>query len=487
MLDDSKIKFRIESDSLGSMDVPFDALFGIHSLRASSNFPDNTPFQPEWYRAMGDVKLACYRAYSNFIAALRVKLQPADLPFSLLTNEVIEALEKAATQVSAGEYAEHFIVPAISGGAGTSINMNINEIITNVALKSLGANAGDYHTIDPIEAANIYQSTNDVVPTALRVALIRLFRQLESTINTLRLEIENKEKEFRNEMRVAYTQMQEAVPSSYGILFSSYSEALSRDWWRVSKCFERIKTVNLGGSAVGTGIAVPKFFIMEVVGELQKITGLPLTRSENLPDATSSLDTLVEVHAVIKSHAVNLEKMVSDIRLLASDVAGIHALSIPQKQVGSSIMPGKINPVIPEFVISVAHKVYANDNLITGLSAQGCLDLNAYLPLIGHALIDSLKLLIAANTTIAANLISGITIKQGIGAEILFKSPAVTTALSPFIGYTQAAILAKEMKNSSCDVFEANRKLKFVDDEKLKNILKPENLLKTGFTLSDLK
>ena len=280
--------------------------------------------------------------------------------------------------------------------------------------------------------------------------------------------------------------MQEAVPSTYGLLFSTYSEALSRDWWRISKCFERIKTVNLGGGAIGTGLAVPKFFIMEVVPELQKLTGLPVTRSENLSDATNNLDSFVEVHAILKAHAVNLEKMVSDLRMLASDVAGKHSVAIPQRQVGSSIMPGKVNPVIPEFVVSAAHKIYSNDMLISSLSAQGCLDLNAYIPVIGHALLESLKLLIAADKTIADNLIEGIQIASRSGAYSLFRSPAITTALSPLIGYQKAVLLAKEMKASGCDVFEANAKLGLLAEEKLRVVLKPENLVKTGFTLNDL-
>jgi len=485
-MSDNTNKFRLEMDSLGSLEVPLDVLYGIHSLRANQNFPDKTRFFEEWYKAMGDVKLACYKAYRSFSFALKSKLPAESLPFKLIDDEVLHALEAAATNVASGAHFDQFIVPAVSGGAGTSINMNVNEIITNSALNLLGFNAGDYDKIDPIETANIYQSTNDVVPTAFKVALIRLFIELEAKINVLRLAIEKKENEFRNEMRIAYTQMQEAVPSSYGILFSTYSEALSRDWWRVSKCFERIKTVNLGGSAVGTGIAVPKFFIMEVVSELQKITGLPITRSENLADATNNLDSLVEVHATIKAHAVNLEKMVSDIRLLASDVSGIHTFSIPQKQVGSSIMPGKVNPVISEFVISSAHKIYANDLLVTSLSAQGCLDLNAYLPVIGHAMIDSLKLLIAANITIAENLVSGLRIEAGTGSAQIYHSPSITTALSPFIGYKNAALLAKEMKAMGCDIFEANRKHKIMDADKLISALKPENLTKTGFTLNDI-
>jgi len=383
--------FRTEHDSLGPLQVPAFVLYGIHSMRAVGNFPDRTSFHLEWYKAMGVVKLACYKAYRSF--SLAVAERNTELPFKLLEKGIIEALEFAAVEVSEGSHFTSFIVPAVSGGAGTSINMNVNEIIANVALQKLGLELGSYEVIDPIETANIYQSTNDVVPTALKVAVMQLLGDLESGINTLRQRIEITEGKYRNELRIAYTQMQEAVPSSYGMLFSTYSEALSRDWWRVSKCFERIKIVNLGGSAVGTGIGVPKYFIMEVVPVLQNLTGLPVTRNENLADATNNLDSFVEVHAILKAHAVNLEKMVSDIRLLASDVAGVHGLQIQQRQVGSSIMPGKVNPVIPEFVISAAHKIYSNDMLITSLSAQGCLDLNAYLPVIGHALLESLKLL----------------------------------------------------------------------------------------------
>ena len=287
-------------------------------------------------------------------------------------------------------------------------------------------------------------------------------------------------------LRIAYTQMQEAVPSSYGKLFSTYNEALSRDWWRVSKCFERIKVVNLGGSAVGTGIAVPRFFIMEVVSNLQKITNLPVTRSENLPDATNNLDSLVEVHAILKAHAVNLEKMTSDLRLLASDITISNELSIPQKQVGSSIMPGKVNPVIVEFVISAAQKIYANDMLISSLSARGCLDLNAYLPVIGNAMLESLHLLIACDKTITENIFDNLNINAHIAEERLFKSPAITTALSPYIGYNKASEIAKLMKKENINVFEANDILQLIATDKLKEILKPDNLLKTGYSINDL-
>ena len=226
--------------------------------------------------------------------------------------------------------------------------------------------------------------------------------------------------------------------------------------------------------------------VMEVVQTLARVTGLPVTRSENLSDATCNLDALVEVHAILKAHAVNLEKMVSDIRLLASDLVHQNQLSIPQRQLGSSIMPGKVNPVIPEFVISSAHIIYANDQLISSLCASGCLELNAYLPVIGNALLQSLNLLIACNNTLQNNLFDGLIVHTDTGSDKLFRSPAVTTALSPYIGYHKAALLANEMKISGITVFEANQKLNLIDDDKLKNILKPENLLKLGYSLNDL-
>lgn len=477
---------RIEKDFIGEKQVSENALYGIHSLRAKENFPDNTQFHVEWYRALGLTKLACYQTYQSFKKAAESKFDLKTLPINFISDDIISVLIKTAEEISEGKHFENFIVPAIQGGAGTSINMNVNEIISNVSLNKIGEKAGNYSVIDPIEHANIYQSTNDVIPTSLKIATIQLLEKLEDEINKLRFKIEELEKKYRNTLRIAYTQMQEAVPSSYGKLFSTYNEALSRDWWRVSKCFERIKVVNLGGSAIGTSIAVPQYFVMEVVSNLQKITKLPITRSENLSDATNNLDTFVEVHAIMKSHAVNLEKMVSDIRILASDLLQNKELTIPQKQVGSSIMPSKVNPVIPEFVISVAHKVYSNDSLITSLSAQGCLDLNAYIPVIGHALLESLKLLIAANKTLKDNLFSEIEINEKIALEKLYKSPSITTALIPYLGYNKSSEISKEMRKNSCNIFEVNDKLQFISTEKLNRILETQNLLKTGFSLNDL-
>jgi aspartate ammonia-lyase len=479
-------KMRIEKDFIGEVNIPRDALYGIHSVRARKNFPSREPFHKEWYKAMGVTKLACYQTYKKYKQAVLENYPGHDLAQALFGDDIVEALISSAKEVSTGMHFDHFIVPAIQGGAGTSINLNVNEIIANNALIKLGREAGDYSTIDPIEQANVFQSTNDVVPTALKVAIMQQLNILEENINTSRFAVEALETKHRDDLRTAFTQMQQAVPSSFGKLFSAYSEAFSRDWWRTSKGLERIKTVNLGGSAIGTGLGVPRFFIMEVIHELQKLTGLPVNRGENPVDTTSNLDALVEVHAILKAHAVNLEKTASDLRFLSSGLAGKKEIHLPPKQVGSSIMPGKVNPVIPEYLVSVAHVVYANDQLVSSLCGQGNLELNPYLPTIGHAMLTSLKNLVSANRTFHENLLEEMQVDTRAAHEKLFKSPSITTALVPYIGYHEATKLAREMVEKGLDIYTANENLKAMEKNKLKEILNPGNLLRLGFSLKDL-
>lgn len=478
---------RTESDSLGQINLPREALYGIHSYRAKNNFTNNTPFPIEWYKAVNIVKLAYYLTYKDFKSKAKdrlSKIQNIKIDFD---DKIIDVLIESAKEASVGEYFDSFIVPGIQGGAGTSINMNINEIIANVALKKLGKNAGDYDFINPLDHSNMFQSTNDVIPSSLKVAIIYLLNELEKSINYLRSKIESLEQKYRKVPRIAYTQFQAAVPSSYGLLFSAYNETLSRDWWRVSKCFERIKMLNIGASAVGTGISVPRYFIMNVIQKLQELTSLPLTRSENLSDATQNLDTLVEVHSILKANAVNLEKISSDIRLLASDLLNQNIVRIPKLQAGSSIMPGKVNPVAVEYTVSISQIIYSNDILISNLSGMGNLDLNPYLPLIGIKFIESLKLLISANNSLADNLFSGLEIDIDKANINFIKNPSITTLLNTYIGYINSEKIAIEMKESQTDIITANEKLKLIDEDKLKNLIKIENFLKLGFSLNDLE
>ena len=478
---------RIEKDFLGEVSVPADALYGIHSHRARQNFANSVPFPIEWFKSTGTVKLACYRTVRKFLKAIQKEHPDLVDHLRLPSEKVLGALESAAIEVSSGSHFEDFIVPGVQGGAGTSINLNVNEIISNVALGFLGKKPGEYDLVDPIETANIYQSTNDVIPTALTITTMLLLNELEEAVNGTRSSMEQLEKRYRSSLRLAFTQMQEAVPSTYGQLFGAYNEALSRDWWRVSKAFERIKVVNLGGGATGTGISLPRFYIMEVVPVLKNLTSLPLTQGEHLPDATSNLDKWVEVHAILKAHAVNMEKIGSDLRLLASGIGESREISLPDRQVGSSIMPGKVNPVIAEYIISSAHRIYANDQLITSLSAQGCLELNAYLPEIGCAMLDSLKLLTSMNRSMKNHMLDGLEIDEEKASTRLFRSPAVTTVLSPLIGYHRAAEMAKVMKEGGINVFEANKKLKILEKAKLEKLMEPDQLLKKGFTMNDIR
>ncbi|PWE01207.1 lyase family protein [Marinilabilia rubra] len=477
---------RTEKDFLGEIEIHDDKLYGIHSVRAQANFPAKSHFPIEWYSAIGLVKKAYYRTYRNFRDTARQKQLNGPTGHQWMSDQQVNSLEEAAEEISSGRYFNHFIVPGIQGGAGTSINMNINEIIANTALKKSGHNPGEYEITDPLDHANIFQSTNDVVPTALHLSLMQQSHKLETSINKLRFSLEELETQHRNILRQGYTQMQKAVPSSYGHLFSSYSDALSRDWWRVSRIRERLKEVNLGGGAAGTGMGIPRYFILNAIAELRKLTNLPLSHSENLADTTMNQDSLVEVHAILKAHAVNLEKISNDLRLIGSDISRHQSLKIPQKQMGSSIMPGKVNPVIVEYVVSVSHKVYANDQMISGLAGQGCLDLNAYLPSIGVAMLESFNLLESACRSLHQNMLKDLQIDAEDEQKDLFKSASITTALVPYIGHKEAEKIALEMKDAQESIFEVNDRLKVLSDKLLREILKPSSLISKGFSLNDL-
>lgn len=477
---------RKEKDFLGEILLPDDVLYGIHAHRASENFANHTPFSKEWYCAVGLVKQACYQTALSFARASAEKFPEKPLPEACRDMNVLQKMEETASEVSRGLYFDHFIVPAVQGGAGTAINMNINEIIANATLQKLGYPPGIYDVVDPFLHANLFQSTNDVIPTALKVAFMKNLYVLEDQVNQLRTETEKLESSNRYQLRISYTQMQRALPSSFGMLFSAWSDALSRDWWRISKCFERIKVTNLGGGASGSGMSIPRYFIMEVTQKLRQISQMPVTRSENLTDTTQNLDAFVEVHAILKAHAVNLEKMASDLRLLGSEITGRKEVELPRVQTGSSIMPGKTNPVINEFVISCAHKIYSNDMLISNLCGQGSLDLNPYIPLIGHAMMESLHLLIQSNIAFREKIFKEMDIYPEIAMGKLLYSPSLTTALLPLIGYGKATELALIMKNEDLDIYQANRKIEVMDEDRLKSLLKPENLLKLGYSLKDM-
>ncbi|MCK4518832.1 MAG: aspartate ammonia-lyase, partial [Candidatus Omnitrophica bacterium] len=373
------MEYRIETDLLGEMKIPADAYWGIHSRRARDNFPFSGTFvNPSLIAAVAMVKKACCTANAEL---------------GYIDNKRAEVINRACDEVIKGEFKEQFVVAALQGGAGTSTNMNVNEVISNRALELLGKDKGDYSVIHPIETLNLHQSTNDVYPTAVKVAVIFQLKKLSAAIALLQGAFQKKEKEFAGIVKIGRTELQEAVPMTLGAEFSAFAGAFARDRWRVFKCEERVRTVNIGGTAVGTGLTAPRSYIFLVIEKLRELTGLGLTRGENLVDQTANSDSFVEVSGILKAHAQNLIKIANDLRLLHL----FKEIELPKAQTGSSIMPGKINPVIMEAAIQAGLKVIANDLLVTEAASRGTFQINEFMPLLSHAVLESLDILIEIN------------------------------------------------------------------------------------------
>ncbi len=365
---------RTESDLLGAAPVEADALFGIHTVRARENFPlAGRPVHGELVRAYGTVKLA---------AALTNR----DLGVWADDPAKAEAIERACRELADGLLDDAVIVDLLQGGAGTSTNMNVNEVLANRALELLGEPRGAYERVSPLDDVNLHQSTNDTYPTALRLAAIRLLHDLEEQVVALQEAFQAKEKEFAHVVKVGRTQLQDAVLTTLGREMGAYAEALNRDRWRIYKCEERLRVVNLGGTAIGTGFAAPRQYIFRVVDTLRELTGVGFARAENLVEATQNADVFVEVSGILKACAASLLKICGDLRLLSSGPeAGIGEIRLPARQAGSSIMPGKVNPVIPEAVSQAAMLVMGHDAVIAQAVAAGSLELNPFLPLVAPA------------------------------------------------------------------------------------------------------
>jgi len=433
--------FRTEHDLLGSRDVPADALYGIATARALENFPlAGRPVHPTLVRAYGAVKLACCRV-NQALGAFDGRPGRAGLAAA-------EALEAACGELWAGQLTEHVRADALQGGAGTSLNMNVNEVLANRGLQRLGRPPGDYAVLSPYDA-NLHQSTNDTFPTALRVAAIMLLRGLERAVVALQEAFQAQEKRFAHIVKVGRTQLQDAVLTTLGREMSAYAEALSRDRWRIYKCEERLRVVNLGGTAIGTGLGAPREFIFRVVDELRAITGFGLARAENLVEATQNNDVLVEVSGILKAHATNLLKICTDLRLLASGPdAGFGELRLPPQQAGSSIMPGKVNPVIPEAVSQAAMLVMAYDQAIAQACAAGNLELNAFLPLVADCLLNGLDLLMRACEVLRQRCVVGLEADEERCRRHVEGSTACATALVPALGYERAQAVALAARDS---------------------------------------
>ena len=421
--------FRQETDLLGTVNVPADALWGVHTQRALENFPlADRPVHRGLVHAYGAVKLAAARANHE--------LRP-------WPEATWAAIVQACEELMAGRLDGSIVVDALQGGAGTSTNMNVNEVLANRALQVLGRELGDYSAIDPHDDLNRHQSTNDTYPTALRVAAIHGLRTLERRVVALQEAFQRKEQEFANVVKVARTQLQDAVLTTMGRQMSAHAEAFGRDRWRIYKCEERLRVVNLGGTAVGTGLGAPRRYIFRVVEHLKQITGLGLARAENLVDATQNADVFVEVSGILRALAVSLLKIGNDLRLLGSGPdAGLGELRLPARQAGSSIMPGKVNPVIPEAVGQAAIAVIGYDAMIVQAVAGGNLDLSQFLPLVADALLGSLDLLARACDLFARLCVDGLTADADACRRHVDGSTATVTALVERIGYEAAERLA---------------------------------------------
>ena len=425
-------ELRSEHDLLGEAQLPAQALHGVHTARALENFPlSGRPVHPELVKAYGMVKLAC--AQTN-----------RALGFWSADPAKADAIERACREMSDGLLTQHVRVDLLQGGAGTSTNMNVNEVLANRALELLGEPHGRYARVSPLDDTNLHQSTNDTYPTALKLAAIRLLHTLEQRVLALQEAFQAAEKRFAHVVKVGRTQLQDAVLTTLGREMAAYAEAFNRDRWRIYKCEERLRVVNLGGTAIGTGLAAPRQFIFRVNEVLRELTGIGFARAENLVEATQNADVFVEVSGILKAHAVSLLKVCTDLRLLSSGPeAGLGEIKLPARQAGSSIMPGKVNPVIPEAASQVAMLVMAHDQAIAMACASGNLELNPFLPLVAACLLDDLEMLANADGTLRRLAIDGLEADEARCRAHVEGSTAIATALLPALGYEGACRVVK--------------------------------------------
>jgi aspartate ammonia-lyase len=453
---------RIEHDLLGELQID-DVYYGIHTARAMQNFAiTGIPIHEALIDALVTVKKAA--AITN-------------RSIGALDGQVADAIIAVCDEILAGALKEEFVVDCMQGGAGTSANMNVNEVIANRAIEHLGGHKGEYTLVHPLDHVNLHQSTNDVFPTAVRIAAIRLLKSVTEQFAALQVALQEKEEEFAAVVKVGRTQLQDAVPVTLGQEFGAWAQAVARDRWRLYKAEERLRQVNIGGTAVGTGINAPQAYIFTMIERLRELTGIGLARAEYMMDPTQNCDVFVEVSGLLKAAGVNLAKIANDLRLLASGPrAGIGEISLPAVQAGSSIMPGKVNPVICEAVNQVAFQIIADDLAITLAAQSGQLELNAFLPLIAKNLFEMLDLLGRMLPLFVERCISGIRVDRETCREKLDDSLTLVTELVGDIGYDQATKVANLCQQTGKSVREIVLEQGLLAAAKLDEILRPERL-----------
>lgn len=454
------MKTRLESDSIGTLEVPEDAYYGVQTLRAQRNFHiTGTKMNKTFIENLAKIKKAAAIANRN--------------AFTLDAN-LAEAIIRACDDVIKGRFEEEFIVDAVQGGAGTSANMNMNEVIANRANELLGGRKGAYSRVHPNDHVNMAQSTNDVIPTAGKLAALDCIKLLLTELERLETELNIKAIAFDHVLKMGRTQLQDAVPMRLGQSFHGYASMVARDRKRIEKVCKDMYTVNLGATAIGTAINVSEIYFDNIVPTLSKLTGYPLKQAADLFDSTQNLDGFVSVSGAVKTCAVNLSKMCNDLRLLSSGPrTGFGEINLPAMQNGSSIMPGKVNPVIPEVVTQVAFMIVGHDTTITMAAEAGQMELNAFEPVIFYNLFESIETLERAVRTLTTNCISGITVNEERCMMLLEASTGIATALCPYIGYQKAADIAKEALKTGKTVREIVLEQKLMEEKMLKKVLNP--------------
>ena len=465
----SEQEFRTEKDSIGTKNVPEDVYYGVQSLRAAENFHiTGSNMHPEIINSLAYIKKAA--AITNCEAGL-------------LDKKIAQAIVKACDEILGGKLHEDFIVDHIQGGAGTSLNMNANEVIANRANEILGGKKGDYSIVNPNDHVNCGQSTNDVIPTAGKMTSLRLLKNLKKELMRLHTALEKKAEEFDGVIKMGRTQLQDAVPIRLGQEFKAYSVAVLRDIRRMDKAMDEMRTLNMGGTAVGTGLNADEAYLRRIVPNLSEISDMERVQAYDLIDSTQNLDPFVAVSGAVKACAVTLSKIANDLRLMSSGPrAGFGEINLPAKQNGSSIMPGKVNPVIPEVVNQVAFNVIGNDVTITMAAEAGQLELNAFEPIIFYCLFQSIDTLGYAVQTFVDNCVTGITANETRCRYFVENSVGIITAICPYVGYQKAAEIAKEAIKTGESVKKLIIEQGILTEEQMDEILDPVQMTEPGIS-----
>lgn len=458
---------RMEHDLLGDREVPFEAYYGIQTLRGLENFN------------ISGVTLNFYPLLIEALASVKMAAAMANYDLGLLDKSLSDAIIRACNEVRNGRFHVHFVVDMIQGGAGTSTNMNANEVIANRALEILGYDKGDYKHCHPNNHVNLSQSTNDAYPTAIKIAIINSNKKLVEVLQELIGSFRKKGEEFAHIIKMGRTQLQDAVPMTLGQEFEAYATTLEEEVERLTENARLFLEVNMGATAIGTGINSDPEYAEKVIGHLQKVTGLRIVNARNLVEATQDTGAFIMYSSALKRAAVKLSKICNDLRLISSGPrAGINEINLPPMQPGSSIMPGKVNPVIPEVVNQIAFKVIGNDLTVTLAAEAGQLELNVMEPVIVQSIFESIEMLKNGMLTLKNRCIDGITANEARCRELVQHSIGLVTALNPVLGYEASTMVAKEALETGRGVYELVLEKKLLSQEELDRLLLPENMIK---------